>query len=1122
MPGIPLTAMTNPEDPVVESPPGLMVYYHEYARRSLPASPENMGAEIISVSPRELNRDSEIYIREDTRVTLRIYTEDFDAGRVSLTIYEEDYQFSSRKEVTASYYDAGKWTGSGDGSWILPLLFREEGHFQLNLSYTDSRGQMLEAAGEDQQGCFCEGTYIGPHMTVDKKDPVIVSMTTDAVPLTKEEGVPCFEEEPEYKLMVAEENFHPGDIRWKSVGGKIALSDWSVLYEGGIRINVATFRPQEEGFYSLTYEIRDGCGRKCDGRLSFLVDRTPPRIKVSVDQASPCHRYAYEDIRLFSEGPMTFILEASDLTSGIESIHYTFRNSEGKVTDEVRENEGKGKDCKIKIALPRDDFCGWISATCTDRMGHVSQNITSPVFLWESRAMSASRRSLKISYSQAEYTDEENRIKYYKEAAVVRMDGGNDYAGVRDSYIKAVFGKEGQTEIGDYRSEKTITGDFHQEIRLSPEDYEESRREEPVRIRAGFTDNAGYETGSRKGGYGIVIDHLSPVITVDFRDGDQGDSAQEGSCYNRARSAVVTVTDWNFNPTSTHWNILGDKEGYTIGGWHGEGNKHWCKVDFLSDGVYRLGLDVSDYSGNSANYSAGGAFTIDRTPPELILWMDQSKACHKKYYSGTQTVYLLMKEENVSKNQIHLYTGRGLEGRLTPVRSSSLSFLRENEKRGWKIYSYEAREEGAYRLSCQCRDKAGNRSGKKTLSPFIIDKTPPGIDWKDLCDGTIYTGKVSPAFTVHDLNLDECGCQVQLYYGDGSRAVSLESHMILTGRTNREKTFCWEDFPLEKRYDNRYLLRISACDLAGNTLSDVELSFCVDRFGARYQLEGETSDFLERYYNKEEQDILLTAYSLHPLETDIWVNYKKEDFYLLDPGAYKEEVQVLTGRELCGDDEILPAAHKGWYQTTYRIAKEAFQEEGDYSIALRSRELEDGRVLTESETILWTGPIEFAIDKTPPSVLIGGLEQDAYVTGRKEYTVTALDNIRLKKVRLSIRKEEESEGKTILLTERDFKENHSVTSELASYEGYQIVGYDAWDYAGNRVSARDNSEEIKVLVTPSTLFHIYNRHRTGLAICLLSLIAALTAGVFLTRKYLSDIVRRKKGNPGPGSQILSD
>ena len=988
----------------------------------------------------------------------------------------------------------------------------------MEISYQDPEGKMLEPALESQAGCFYEGTYIGPQLTVDKRDPVILSMMTGSVPSAKEGAIPCFEVCPEYELVVEEENFLPGSFQWKKKDDRIAMSEWSVFYEGGTRKNKMRFRPKEEGFYSLSYEIRDGSGRKCNGSLVFLVDSSPPELKISVDPGSACSRYSYEDYPMISGKPITFSLEASDPVSGVGSIRYVFWSPKGKETEENVTNEEKGKDFRIKIELPREDFCGWITATCTDRMGHTGKTISSPVFLWESRGMFDARKSLKLSYSQAEYTDENRRIKYYKEAPVVRADGANDYAGIRESYLKVIYGEDGQVRSQDYRSAKKITSTFHQEIILTPEDYEESCREKPVVVLTGFTDNAGYEIEKKKGRYGIVVDHLPPVVAIDFRYGDQELTQEGGTYYNHVISAIVTVTDWNFNPAATCWKISGKRDGYTLGSWHGEGRKHWCKIDFRADGSYRLGLTVSDYSGNTASCSNGKEFTIDRTEPDLLLWMDKSKACHKKYYSGSEMVYILVKDDNVSKDMIHLRTGNGRVGKISPVHTFSHPFLRENEKRGWKIYSYAVEDEGLYRMSCYCEDKAGNPSGKKTLSTFVVDKTPPEIDWQNLADGVTFTGKVIPGVSVRDPNLDDSRCRLGLYYGDGTRAANLERYMIMTGKKHQLKTFRWSDFPTEKRYDNQYLMKITAWDLAGNQLPQQEITFYVDRYGARYQLSEETTAYLDNYYNNQEQDITVKAYSLHPLKTEILINYNREDLHALGPEDYKEEVEILTEQEKKEDNPVLPAIHKGWYQTTYTIAKDVFVEEGDYSIALRSRETdgrpgrisggasgEDGDILTESETILWTGPVEFAIDKTPPSVVIGGLDQDSYVADRKEYTITALDNMRLKKVRLSVRREEESRGKTILLTEKDFRENHSISSELSSYEGYQILAYDAWDYAGNKSSARDESDEKRVLVSGSPLFHFYHRHRLGLAMWLLFIYIAAIPGILLTRRYFFDI-----------------
>ncbi|MBR5047877.1 MAG: hypothetical protein IKX76_06535, partial [Eubacterium sp.] len=619
---------------------------------------------------------------------------------------------------------------------------------------------------------------------------------------------------------------------------------------------------------------------------------------------------------------------------------------------------------------------------------------------------------------------------------------------------------------------------------------------------------------------------LAPVVQVDFQDestGEEksrekayGEDRQGGRYFRSTRSALVTVTDWNFNPSSVRWHILGKSGGYSIGSWHGEGKRHWCKIDFREDGRYAVGLSVSDYAGNSTAYKAGYAFTIDRTAPKLLLWMDQSDVSHKKYYSHAQIIYILVKEDNPSKDLIRLSSGKGPRKRIFRVSSPSLPFLREYDKRGWTIYSYTAGEEGSYRLSCYCEDKAGNRSDKKILSPFVVDKTPPRIDWQNLYDGITYTGRVALRLSVCDPHLDDSQCQVNLYYGDGSKATNLEAGLVMTGTRNRIKTCYCTDFPLEKKYDNRYLLKVSACDLAGNRPADQEMVFYVDRFGARYQLSEETKECLKNYYRNQEEDIQVTVFSLHPLSTDILVNYNKEDYHALGPEDYEEKAGRLTGREDLGDVQILPASYAGWYRTSYKIPGHVFSEEGDYGIVLRSREMEGSRqeegkedVLTESESILWTDPIEFAIDKTPPTVIIGGLEEDSYLADRKEYTVTALDNMRLKKVRLSVRKEEEGKGKSILLTEKDFEDNHSITSELTSCSGYQILGYDAWDYAGNKISAGEQGQEKKVLVTGSALCHYYNRYRVEIALGILILFLALIPGILLTGKPFFAIVKNK-------------
>ena len=1082
--------------------PRLRVYYHEISRKTPAASPGNMGKKISTVSPEEIRPESELFVREDTEVTIRLRTVYFDPGRMNLHIYKEDYEQGKRTDITSFFYRKKGWRKGTEDTWYLTLLFKEEGHYQLEIGYRDYLGQALVPFGEEQKGCFVGGVYYGPHYTLDKQDPVIESVITRALPQKMVNGLPCFKESPEYEIVIAEENFHPENFRFAGSAGGIRLGTWETYYQGGIRKNKVRFIPEAEGTYQIGCEAGDGSGRRSAEELSFLVDGSPPRLNLVLADTSRVFRYPYEQVQLFSPGKITFSAKASDDVSGIASIRYIYRNREGKIAEVVKENR-EGGDYEIGISLDRDDFCGLVTARCTDYMGYESEAVTSPAFLWESPERSREENTMDLLYPEASYTDKNRMIKYYREAPGITFVCRNTYAGIRDSYIKTVFRGREREEKKDYHLKKKITYEGKLSILPDPADYVSSDAGSPVEIICGFSDNAGYRSGEVRGEYKVVVDNISPEVEIRFADDGESDY------YPGPRSAVVTVRDRNFNPSTVRWNISGAKGGYTVGSWQGKGDSHWCTLSFRQDGSWQVGLTVSDYAGNVTDYRQSRPFVIDQTAPSLLLWMDWAEAKNGSYYRKAQKVYLLVRDENVVESGIRLYDGKGGRLKVAPADRLPSSYLADARKRGWNIWAFTADEERTYRISALCRDLAGNLSEKISLAPFVIDMTPPVVSFPGASSGVTYTGQVTPEVRIWDRNMDRRQCQATLCYTDMTEAEKAGRYMIRDDSAEGTVRFYWKDLPTEKKYDNRYLLRVTACDLAGNHSLNQDFSFCVDRFGSRYILSEDTLSCLEKYYENREREISFTVYSLHPLLTEVMVTRDQEEFFTLDEKDLKIEEKRLKGTEEGEGAGILPAVFKGWYRTRCRIPEEIFAQEGDYHVSLRSKEKDprsSGVFLTESGNEPWTKPLNFTVDKTPPAVRIGGLDKENYAMDQKSYTVTAMDNTLLKRVKIYIRRNEGEQ--VIFLKGKDFPANHSITGYLSSWPGEQVIGYEAWDYAGNRISTRESGLEKKVLVMKPSIGRTWYMHREKIAVILLILCLGGLPAFVLTRKRISVIMRK--------------
>ena len=1111
-----------------ESTYKLTVYYHEYHRRNMASSPGHLEDAISSMAKDALTSETELYVRKETEILFKIEGEDFVPQKLDLIIYRLDYEEGQREDVTGHYYQADKWRKSGEDTHYLSVLLDEETHLQFSLSYlTESAdGSVLEAGDSSgQQACFTEGSYLSPEITVDETGPVIESVS----PLTeadrqcqREDGmVPCYQDAAEYEILIAEENFNASYLQIsyrtsssQTRSGQISASDlssWQSCYEDGVRKNSGILKVTEEGEYTCLIRVRDGSGLLSqEYLLHFIVDHTEPRISLSPTEDRNCLRLHYADVSLYANQPISCRIKAEDDGSGLAAICYRYEDADGILQEEeIRTDDVNSYSAEI--SLKADDFCGWITAWAVDGLGRKSQVIKSPVMLWESQKQADQSLKLELLLPQAIYKDEKNHILYYKKAPTITLQSQNLYAGIRRIRLSYRWKGQTQEQTEDYDQASEITYETEARLKLKAEDYTGSNRENPITLSAYSLDNAGYSK-EKKTDYDLVIDHTAPSIQVSY--------SQEGEYFSANRSALITVTDANFDPEATVWKIRGDSSGYEIGSWQGEGRKHWCRVDFTGDGTYQIGLCASDYAQNRRTWQDPEAFIIDKTAPQIYLWMNQEDVSHKKYYAHAKKIYLCVKDDHINRDGVVLWNRGEGRLRLTEEKGSSLPLASFTGEGGWKVYSCKVSEEGVYRLHSSCQDLAGNRSQIVRMPEFVLDLTAPELDMERLSDGISYTNQVNPLIRIRDLNLDKDSCKLDLYYEDGSQACSLEK-LLIREEEKGQVTLYWQDFPRGEKTDNRYRLRITGSDLAGNVWKGEDITFYVDRYGSRYQLDQATTELIRKYYLKEEQDITVKAYSLHPLHSSVTVIYNNEEYLTLGQEDYEESERILGGREDLSGIKGLPGRVGGWYETTYRISKRVFTEEGDYQIFLHSQEvdLRDHHILTESENNLWTESLQFAIDKTPPSVEIGGLEEEDYDAASRKYTITAWDKGRLKKVRIYVRKCGGYGAESVqIYTEKDFNDLHSIQAELQAYAGYQILGYEAWDYAGNKISSRENGSERRILLMEQSPLRVCYRYPIACGLILL-LGCMLFLFFFLTRSRFFGIVKNKNRKECKGEDI---
>lgn len=128
-------------------------------------------------------------------------------------------------------------------------------------------------------------------------------------------------------------------------------------------------------------------------------------------------------------------------------------------------------------------------------------------------------------------------------------------------------------------------------------------------VEASFDDFANNASNVERIGE-FTIDMTPPRIELAF----DGDDARNGSYYNAARTATITVVEHNFDERLISIQTTG-----TVGSWTSEGDTHVCTVIFGEGDRHTLTVSGVDRAGNEAEPVTVKPFTIDLTPPSITM-----------------------------------------------------------------------------------------------------------------------------------------------------------------------------------------------------------------------------------------------------------------------------------------------------------------------------------------------------------------------------------------------------------------------------------------------------------------------------------------------------------------------
>lgn len=141
-----------------------------------------------------------------------------------------------------------------------------------------------------------------------------------------------------------------------------------------------------------------------------------------------------------------------------------------------------------------------------------------------------------------------------------------------------------------------------------------------------YTDLAGNrakDIGFAEGtaaGKAFTIDKTIPTFTVTY----DNNAAQNGNYYKASRTAIIRVTEHNFDASCVIPKITASDNGKNVGipgisAWKHKGDVHTATITYNADALYTFDISMKDKAGNETKDYAEEKFYVDKTMPKLTI-----------------------------------------------------------------------------------------------------------------------------------------------------------------------------------------------------------------------------------------------------------------------------------------------------------------------------------------------------------------------------------------------------------------------------------------------------------------------------------------------------------------------
>ena len=325
----------------------------------------------------------------------------------------------------------------------------------------------------------------------------------------------------------------------------------------------------------------------------------------------------------------------------------------------------------------------------------------------------------------------------------------------------------------------------------------------------------------------FTVDKTVPVIKVSYNN----NSAQNGNYYKAARTATITVTEHNFDPSKITVSTTASAGGApSIDGWANSGDTHTANVVFNHDADYTFTVSGLDLAENKAADYAQDKFTVDLKNPEVKITGVKDKSTN----NGTVAPRISISDTNFIASGVKITLKGVNKGEIKIDSLASIS----SSATGMNVIFKDFPEgmDDIYTLTAKATDKAGNET--KSSITFSVNRDGStyelGSGTKALVDKK-YTNKPQD-LEITEINVDDLTTIEITYSLDGKIVTLKEGEDYTITKSGEEgqwkkylyriKASCFEE-------EGNYVINIYSEDAAHNSTTNKTkaktIAFTVDK-----------------------------------------------------------------------------------------------------------------------------------------------------------------------------------------------------------------------------------------------------------------------------------------------------